>query len=88
VHLTDQLHSALAGRYLIERHLGAGGLACAYLCWDCKHDQGAVCRDMLSGVVSVRAHKMCNESARMCLDAPKTEQDVRVARLVRTFAHN
>jgi len=38
-------------------------------------------------VVSIRTHKLRSESARMCLDAPKTEQDVRAARLVRTFAH-
>jgi hypothetical protein len=39
-------------------------------------------------VVSIRTHKLRSESARICLDAPKTEQDVRVARLMRTLAHD
>jgi serine/threonine-protein kinase len=36
---TDRLNAALAGRYLIERHLGEGGMASVYLCADLKHDR-------------------------------------------------
>jgi serine/threonine-protein kinase len=34
---TDRLNTALAGRYTIERELGAGGMATVYLCEDIKH---------------------------------------------------
>jgi len=36
---TDQLNLALAGRYVIERELGAGGMATVYLAQDLKHDR-------------------------------------------------
>jgi serine/threonine-protein kinase len=39
VHSTEQLATALAGRYRIERHLGAGGMATVYLAQDLKHDR-------------------------------------------------
>jgi serine/threonine-protein kinase len=35
----DRLGSALAGRYRIERELGAGGTATVYLAQDLKHDR-------------------------------------------------
>src|SRR5688500_7257347 len=37
--LRDQLQSALAGRYLIDRELGRGGMAAVYLARDQKHDR-------------------------------------------------
>jgi len=36
---TDRLNTALAGRYTIERELGAGGMATVYLAHDLKHDR-------------------------------------------------
>jgi serine/threonine-protein kinase len=36
---TDRLNTALAGRYEIERELGAGGMATVYLAHDLKHDR-------------------------------------------------
>ena len=36
---TDRLNTALASRYRIERHLGAGGMATVYLAQDLKHDR-------------------------------------------------
>src|SRR6059036_1032387 len=37
--LVDRLRAALAGRYAIERELGAGGMATVYLSRDLKHDR-------------------------------------------------
>ncbi len=37
--VTDRLNAALDGRYRIERHLGAGGMATVYLAQDLKHDR-------------------------------------------------
>ncbi|HTI04224.1 MAG TPA: protein kinase [Gemmatimonadales bacterium] len=39
MHSTEQLATALAGRYRIERALGAGGMATVYLASDLKHDR-------------------------------------------------
>ncbi len=35
----DRLSAALAGRYRIEREVGAGGMATVYLAHDIKHDR-------------------------------------------------
>ena len=37
--LSGRLHTALAGRYTIERELGRGGMATVYLSRDVKHDR-------------------------------------------------
>jgi Tol biopolymer transport system component len=37
--MTNRLNTALAGRYTIERELGAGGMATVYLAHDVKHDR-------------------------------------------------
>ncbi len=37
--ITPRLATALAGRYTIERELGAGGMATVYLAHDIKHDR-------------------------------------------------
>jgi serine/threonine protein kinase len=39
MHTTDQLNTALAGNYAIERRIGAGGMAVVYLARDLKHNR-------------------------------------------------
>jgi Tol biopolymer transport system component len=39
VHTTEQLNTALAGRYVIERHVGEGGMATVYLARDLRHQR-------------------------------------------------
>jgi serine/threonine-protein kinase len=39
VHTTEQLNTALAGRYVVERQIGAGGMATVYLARDLRHDR-------------------------------------------------
>ena len=51
---TDRLNAALAGRYTIERELGAGGMAMVYLAEDVKHHRKValkVLRPELSAVI-------------------------------------
>ena len=36
---TDKLRASLADRYIIEREIGAGGMATVYLARDVKHDR-------------------------------------------------
>ncbi|MDH4350593.1 MAG: protein kinase, partial [Gemmatimonadota bacterium] len=38
-HVTDQLKVSLADRYVIERELGAGGMATVFLAHDVKHNR-------------------------------------------------
>ena len=52
--LAERLHTALAGRYDVERELGAGGMATVYLAHDLKHDRSVaikVLRPELSAVI-------------------------------------
>src|SRR5262245_58112314 len=37
MHTTEQLNSALAGRYAIERRIGEGGMAVVYVAHDSRH---------------------------------------------------
>src|SRR4029078_10348616 len=37
--IVEQLNTALAGRYAVEREIGAGGMATVYLARDLKHDR-------------------------------------------------
>jgi serine/threonine protein kinase len=37
--IVDRLNAALAGRYVVERHLGEGAMATVYLAEDLKHDR-------------------------------------------------
>ncbi|MBE0592424.1 MAG: hypothetical protein IH616_08500 [Gemmatimonadales bacterium] len=37
--ITEKLKAAIADRYVIERQLGAGGMATVYLAHDVKHDR-------------------------------------------------
>src|SRR5881392_1113504 len=37
--ISDALRAALAGRYVVERELGAGGMATVYLAHDLRHDR-------------------------------------------------
>ena len=39
MHTTEQLNTALDGRYVIERRIGAGGMAVVYLARDLKHQR-------------------------------------------------
>ena len=39
MHTSEQLNTALAGRYAIERQIGAGGMATVYLARDLKHNR-------------------------------------------------
>jgi serine/threonine protein kinase len=51
---TDKLRAALADRYVIEREIGAGGMATVYLARDIKHDREValkVLRSDLSAVI-------------------------------------
>src|SRR5262245_45420415 len=39
MHTTDKLNTSLAGRYVIEREIGAGGMATVFLARDIRHDR-------------------------------------------------
>lgn len=56
MHATAQLNAALAGRYRIEREIGAGGMATVYLARDLRHDRAValkVLKPDLGAVVGV-----------------------------------
>jgi serine/threonine-protein kinase len=52
-HVTDQLNVALAHRYVIERELGAGGMATVYLARDLKHDRKVALKVLRSELAAV-----------------------------------
>jgi predicted Ser/Thr protein kinase len=61
-HVTDQLNTALADRYRIERELGQGGMALVYLATDLKHDRKValkILRPELAAVIG--AERFLNE---------------------------
>jgi len=61
-HVTDQLNTALADRYAIERELGQGGMAMVYLARDLKHDRKValkILRPELAAVIG--AERFLNE---------------------------
>jgi len=60
-HVTDQLNTALADRYIIQRELGAGGMALVYLATDLKHDRKValkVLRPELAAVIGVERNRL------------------------------
>ena len=50
---TERLTAALAGRYAIERELGAGGMAMVYLARDVKHDRDVALKVLRPEVAAV-----------------------------------
>ena len=50
---TPRLTAALAGRYAIERELGAGGMATVYLAHDLRHDRSVAVKVMRSELAAV-----------------------------------
>lgn len=52
---TDRLNAALAGRYRIERELGAGGMATVYLAHDDRHDRKVAIKVLKPELAAVRA---------------------------------
>src|SRR5882672_7659623 len=43
----ERLNTALAGRYVVEREIGAGGMATVYLARDVKHDRNVALKVLL-----------------------------------------
>src|SRR2546425_10707962 len=50
---TARLTAALAGRYAIERELGAGGMATVYLARDLKHDRDVALKGLRPELAAV-----------------------------------
>ena len=47
--ITEKLRVAIAARYVVERELGAGGMATVYLAQDLKHDRKVALKVLRSG---------------------------------------
>ena len=62
----DQLHSVLAGRYVIDREIGAGGMATVYLAHDLKYDRPV-------------ALKVLHPELGQVLGAERFQREIRVA---------
>jgi len=60
--LIAQLNTMLAGRYLVEREIGAGGMATVYLAHDQKHDRQIALKVLNTGLEgSVNAERFLRE---------------------------
>ena len=51
---SDRLNTALAGRYRIERELGAGGMATVFLAEDLKHKRKVALKVLKSELAALR----------------------------------
>jgi serine/threonine-protein kinase len=65
----EQLNSALAGRYEIEREIGAGGMATVYLARDIKHNREVALkvlqRELAASLGAVRFQREIQIAARL-----------------------
>ena len=64
-----QLNAALAGRYVVEREIGAGGMATVYLARDVKHQRNVALKVLLpelGAILGVNGSRQRSRSPRTC----------------------